>query len=399
MKYILTLFLLGTLTGCGGGGGGGGSTNTQSKVTYEVVTSLAQGIGLSTGFVPMDVDGNGITDLVIASPDKGTFTLSISDNEIRYRDLNFITGWMKDWVIYDANNDNKVDLVWNDHGQEQPTFELGYNGSLISNGNTHTYQQLPGIKKFYHGLGKFNNDVIVTYGQNTLAYYANTGNGTFTLTDFNLGVQFGPNAVGSVKMSTNEKLIVVSNATSQGTTENILFYKPDGTKVLAIDYPQNWKNLNMGAFEIVSGDFNNQGYDDIIMLGESMNNNVYSRSVIYLKQENGTFVDKTNEMVGNELANISVPDKLVAFDVNKDGKLDLIGFSHQHNVYSTGQGLFMNTNGRFVATPFGNSSLLNGMMEIPMFSTNADGSWKDLIGLYGVSTPTVDKVKVTVYKK
>lgn len=394
MKHILTLFFLGSLVACGGGGGG---SPTNNSTNYTVSTPYAQGTGLSTGFVPFDVDNNGITDIIITSGNKGTYSVSVQNNQVTYKDLNFITGWMKDWVIKDFSNDGKVDLVWNDHGQEQPVFEFGYNGSLISNGSSYSYQQLPGVKHFYHGLGTYNNDVIISYGQNTLAYYSNNGNGSFTLSQFNLATDIGPNSIGSVKMSTGEKLIVATNATSQTTTQNILFYKSDGTRVITLDYPKNWKDLNMGAFQTITGDFNNQGYDDIILLGESDTNGTYNRGVLYLKQIDGTFVDKTNEVFGDVYSRITIPDKIVPFDINKDGKLDLLGFSYRQNLYTNGQGMYMNVNGKYVATSYGDSSV-SGTTQIPMFTTNSDGSWKNLIGLYGVTTPTTTSVNIKVYK-
>jgi hypothetical protein len=392
-------------------------------ITYSSLVTIpnTSGVAHSTGVIPFDVTGDRVTDLVFFpttfNSGSNLPTFSIANNRLNatyadsiYWNKSFSTGFVKDWLLTDLNRDGKQDIVWVDHGLElspsQGGFQNGINASLLSNASQIlAYSTLPGELSFYHGAA-LSSDVslLVANFTNELLQYTYQNN-SFIKKSLSLNGDFGyanPGAVGVVKMKSGESQIVASSYQAPNqyhlTGQHILYSLAAGgtiSKADAVPFPASWNTNNLGAFSIISGDFRNVGYDDILVLGETASLANYTRDVRYLKQENGKFSDATQAMLGSVADLINQPDKLIPFDVNHDGHLDLIGFSYKQGSYTSGFGLFLNNGlGQFKSVNFGDQSFKNSQ-NYPIFSTNADGSWDSLIGLYGVSTPNTSKMSVT----
>ena len=437
LPTLVTIALGLMVVACGGGGGGGGassSTPPPTPTTYiayatTVTVPNSQGAIRSTGVIPFDTNGDGITDLVFlpstfnTGSDLPAFAITSQTSSAVYGgssfwNQSFVTGFSKDWWVRDVNNDGKVDLTWVDHGLELSSgFENGNNASLISGGaNFWNYNLLTGSKAFNHGGAMYNQSgsnapsLLVADFTNSLKLYSPVNSQVSSLSTLSFGSDFNysqPGAVTAIRMATSGTAIVAASYTKPNPSDasgHFGFYSQAGNVLSEIaanrlTFPSYWNTNNLGAFAMISGDFRGVGYDDIIVLGETVSLNNYIRNVLYLQQQpNGQFTDATATQLGSVATLINQPDKLVPFDVNHDGYPDLIGFSYKDGSYVNGFGLFLN-NGRggFTSASFGDSSLA-GVANVPVFSTNSDGSWKNLIGVYGISTPNTTSLRVTQWR-
>lgn len=393
-----------------------GFTNTSAVVAVE----NALGALHSTGVVPFDLNGDGVTDLIFTpstlntGPDKKAFSVLNTGNAFTHQtngawNKSIATGFVKDWTITDLNADGLVDLAWIDHGLELPAnlggFENGLNASLLSGGNgQYSYKSISATKAFNHGLTLASPNVsgsakelIVADFQVKLKKYTLNSQGNFTSSDLSLGNEYGyspPGAVAAVTLKNKSTVLVAASYTRPNPQWDpngfVMVYAYDGSNIAKIDkleFPTSWKNDNLGAFAIVSGDFRGCGCDDFLVLGETVDLNNYKRDVIYFQQVDGKFVDATSKYLADVQGLINQPDKIVPIDVNQDGFVDLVGFSYKVGSYVNGAGLFLSDGtGKFISQKFGPDSLSN-VANYPIFSTRSDGSWKTLIGLFGVSTP------------
>jgi len=113
------------------------------------------------------------------------------------------------------------------------------------------------------------------------------------------------------------------------------FYGPDQhltPRVYLNDGQGNFKkrehafdSLFINASSIVSYDFNGDGYPDLFIGGRSVPYNYGQIPKSYLLQNDGTgkFTDVTNKY-SKDLSNVGFVTKALWFDLNKDGKMDLI---------------------------------------------------------------------------
>jgi hypothetical protein len=399
---------------------------TTSVYSSVVNVSSTTGITTATGVIPMDLNLDGTTDLLFfpntfnTGVDLNSFAIINQSNgaifsQSDYWGSNFTTGFSKDWWLKDINADGKVDLAWIDHGLELSSgFELGKNAALISTPlSKWGYTALAGDRAFNHGGTLFSQNngatqslAVVNFNNSISLYSPIDGNNASLVTaglnnDF---IQSGPSAVTSVKKSDGSIELAVGSyvkRSSSAPSGHIGFYKISNATLIEdansrFEFPSLWISKNLGAFASIAADFRGVGYDDVIVLGETVDLNNYTRDVIYLEQQsNGKFVDSTSVRLSNILPLISSADKLVPVDINHDGKIDLIGFSWRNGSYANGFGLFVNDGyGSLSSIKFGDQSLAN-QTNYPIFSTNSDGTWKDLIGIYGVSVMNSTQVRVT----
>jgi len=388
--------------------------NTATWLTVE----NAVGTIHSTGVIPFDLNSDGITDLVFtpatlnSGPDRKAFSvLNTGDSFIVQANGAWnkpvTTGFVKDWTLRDLNADGTVDIAWIDHGLELPAdqggFENGLNAALLSQSKgAFAYKPLSTLKSFNHGLTSIypsgnTNSLIVADFQSRLKQYTIDNKGDFQELDFPLGDEFAyskPGAVASVKLKNTANTIVAASYTRPNPQWDpngaIVVYAYDGKsigKIDRFDFPLSWKTDNLGAFAIIAADFRGCGCDDFLVLGETVDLNNYKRDVLYYQQDNGKFVDMTDKYLSQVKDLINQPDKLVPIDVNQDGFMDLVGFSYKVGLYANGAGVFLNDGtGKFTSQKFGPITLSH-IANFPIFSHNPDGSWKSLIGVYGVSTP------------
>ncbi|TXG75784.1 hypothetical protein E6Q11_06620 [Candidatus Dojkabacteria bacterium] len=237
--------------------------------------------------------------------------------------------------------------------------------------------------------GEIYSDFIVADFNDWLKLYKNNGSGIFLESKLSLNGAFNyaePGSVASIKMKDGSVRIVAAsyrrpNPQWDPSGNIIIFGLINDVLVesLRYSYPVEWTSKNLGAFAIIPFDPSNNGYDDFIVLGEGD-----GRSVLYFKQTTDGFVDATEEKLGAVKTKMYESDKFVVFDANGDGKKDLMAFSYKNNIYSSGNGLFINQgDGVLKSVQLGGPELAD-TIQIPIFTTNKDGSWKKFIGLYGV---------------
>jgi len=316
------------------------------------------------------------------------------------------------------NSDGIIDLTWIDHGLELPAsqggFENGLNIALLSQTKgQYTYKAISDVKGFNHGLTLANSastgnqsNLIVADFQARLKQFVIDDKGNFVQSNLDLGSEFGysnPGAVASVRMKNKSTSVVAASYTRPNPqwdpNGSIVVYSYDGKAISRqdkFDFPLSWKTGNLGAFAIIAADFRGCGCDDFLVLGETVDLNNYKRDVLYFQQTaDGKFIDVTEKYLADIKSLINQPDKLTPIDVNQDGFIDLVGFSYKAGLYVNGAGVFLNDGtGKFTSQKFGPGSFSN-VTNVPIFATNPDGSWKSLIGIYGISNPNTTTISLS----
>lgn len=114
--------------------------------------------------------------------------------------------------------------------------------------------------------------------------------------------------------------------------------------------PDAFKNIYMTASSVSPFDFNGDGFVDVFIGGRAVpwNYGQTPTSYLLLNDGKGHFTDVT-EKYAKGLSNIGLVTQGIWFDLNKDGKKDLIVTTEWNGIYA-----FMNQNGQFVKTTLTN---------------------------------------------
>lgn len=150
----------------------------------------------------------------------------------------------------------------------------------------------------------------------------------------------------------NVDLIIASGGNEYyGTDERMQprVYLNDGKGNLA-RLPDAFKNIYMTASSVSPFDFNGDGFVDLFIGGRAVpwNYGQTPTSYLLLNDGKGHFTDVT-EKYAKGLSNIGLVTQGIWFDLNKDGKKDLIVTTEWNGIYA-----FMNQNGQFVKTTLTN---------------------------------------------
>ncbi|RWZ88072.1 MAG: hypothetical protein EO766_08735 [Hydrotalea sp. AMD] len=150
----------------------------------------------------------------------------------------------------------------------------------------------------------------------------------------------------------NVDLVIASGGNEYyGTDERMQprVYLNDGKGNLA-RLPDAFKNIYMTASSVSPFDFNGDGFVDVFIGGRAVPWNYGQTPISYLLLNDGKghFTDVT-EKYAKGLSNIGLVTQGIWFDLNKDGKKDLIVTTEWNGIYA-----FMNQNGQFVKTTLTN---------------------------------------------
>jgi hypothetical protein len=244
----------------------------------------------------------------------------------------------------DFNGDKKDDVYLPDGGPDRPPWGGSTNTLLIQTPGGHLENQskdrLPYSKQYTHyatsadidndgDLDIFDLNVCCADNQETVLMI-NDGNGFFTKQNHRLPADV-VNEVGKfqaalfvdVDRDGDKDLILGSHGTYAGKNlERDVILLNDGnaffTYAPATSMPIRKGAPNWGVTEIISGDFNGDGWEDLIM--ETLSSDIPTTTwiVLLLNNKNGTFSFPENAVI-----KYTDTFRLTTADINADGWLDL----------------------------------------------------------------------------
>ncbi len=238
----------------------------------------------------------------------------------------------------DFNNDNYLDfLFYNSHTSSMLLY-------LNQSDNTFTKDSIPLVSKLNYAsfhVFDYNSDGLLDFiytgsfyeswnREFSRAYiYTNNGDNTFTgvLSDSILGTQTSSITCGDFNNDGNIDLFVgglKSNIIPDPFYGSITEFNPISYLYKNLGSSENYKFSTVNSqFKALKdggscfGDFNNDGWDDLIISGNTPDD--YSYIYLYLNNQDGTFDEQ--ELLVSQGQNYS---KMVCADYNKDGYLDFI---------------------------------------------------------------------------
>jgi len=251
-------------------------------------------------FATADLNGDGMTDLVIAGRPNGVWILLGKPDGTFQTPVFYATEFTVSQVLVaDLNGDGRPDIILNCDpypvtifvGRGDGTFGAALHLSLPNGDPLLAVGDFNGDKKL---------DLAVAIGSSVYIYLGN-GNGTFgTPVAYPVGGQFSFSiAVGDLNGDNHVDLAIVADQSI-----SVLLGNGDGTF-------QAYTNYSIGNVPsyVVMGDFNGDHKPDLAV---SMDRGV----AVLLGNGDGTFGAPI-------VSNVACAAQLVAFDFNNDGKLDL----------------------------------------------------------------------------
>ncbi|CAF4446330.1 unnamed protein product, partial [Rotaria sp. Silwood2] len=218
-------------------------------------------------------------------------------------------------VIYDFNNDDRLDLLVNDFNDNSLLLLTGNDDGTFKRTTTYSTGDKSAPKHIC--IGDFNNDnrmdiVTANYGSDSVGILLAQGNGIFSnVTTYFVSDGSTPWSVNVGDFNNDNRLdIVTANYGSGGL--GVLLGHGNGTFGKAMTYSAN---IIVRPVLIGVGDVNNDKQLDIAITDYTSGN-----VGILLGLGDGTFSNATTYSVGSS----SSPNGLSLFDLNNDNHLDLI---------------------------------------------------------------------------
>jgi hypothetical protein len=359
--------------------------------TFAASTTLIfpPGAGSASAIAAADFNGDGKLDLVTTNNGPGPNVVSVfvgNGNGTFRAPIAYATGTNPTAVaVADFNGDGKLDLVTANNGPGPNNVSLLLGNGDGSFGVASNFSAGGGALSLtvsdVNGDGR--PDVITANGgfaNNSISVLLNNGGGTFAAPQLLVADQ-NPVAVAVGSFTANGKLdLVVANHNSNDVS--FLFGEGNGAFVASQTYDVAG---GAGAGAVVAGDFNGDGWADLVVANTTVNPGgpppPPGALTLLVNRRDGTFRATPPITLGAPVAD------LVAGDFNGDGKIDLAvstSDSQQHPVVMVFLG---NGNGSFQAPIVSPAGLGIGNMTVGDF--NGDGK-ADLVGVNGPnSTVTV----------
>ncbi|MDC0549662.1 VCBS repeat-containing protein [Alphaproteobacteria bacterium] len=393
------------MSACGGGGGGGYTPNSPRPITYyttpvqQVTVDPMSGSNDNAWFVGdtfvEDIDGDGYADDFIVAGRKTQPATAGTWSNTKLSILSFENGTLVDKTSqWFSGTDNEI-MGTEPNVHFADFFKIGRKDMFVShstdmryfgpatfftnNGSNFTKVSIPTADVWSHGsdVGDLNNDGYLDIvmadlkSYNTTIALNNQVNAFTTYVDplgNNGDNRYGGSAVAignfmnnggnNEIILTDAQCAVISGTCSDSNTTKM--YSVDFTGgVLTYTHERDLPAFSTSGIdhsvEIANHDFNEDGYADVIVFSKKVNNGDNKLSEIQFMQNNGNgiFTDTTSTTLVGYQSNTSSTYKPRFFDINGDGKTDILvsgGDSNtMNNPHNSHQFLLKTSDNKYVA--------------------------------------------------
>tara|TARA_E500000178_G_scaffold323284_1_gene348729 strand:- start:11995 stop:14319 length:2325 start_codon:yes stop_codon:yes gene_type:complete len=401
------------LSACGGGGGGGGYTpnNPSPIVNLNYTTPVVQstvdpfaGADENSPFVGdtfvTDLDGDGANDdIVIAGRETMPFDGTVNKNKLSVHSFengqlvdktsqwfsgtdNEILGTEPDVKFADFFNTGKKDMIVA-HSQDMASY--GPATFFKNNGSNFTRVDIPTANIWSHGsdVGDLNNDgykdiFLTDYGYNSTVLVNNQVNGFDAKVDSR--GQFGDMrlggsgaAIGNFMNNGGNNEIIVTDAQCPSNGNGASCDNTKKTKLYSVDFTGGGANYTWISdlpasnavtehhVRVVNHDYNEDGNADVIVFSLDSDGGQKLSEIQFLQNDGtGTFTDTTSTTLVGYQTNTSSTYKPRFFDINGDGKTDILVSGGTHDTNNSHQFLLKTTDNKYVAAY---QNVLEGFMD------------------------------------
>jgi len=367
---------------------------------------------------------------VVTSNGKGSFTTAYKVSDNGSAAPNGIAGYnllstRDQVVVFDYNGDSKDDILLyrpgtgaisvvrsNGNGSFTSVYSISDNGAAVPNGiaGFNLLSTNDRVIVFdYNGDGK--DDLLLTRpGSGQVSVAKSNGNGSFT------SVYSAPNGIAGYNLASASDKVAVFDYNGDGK-DDLLLYRPGSglvsvarsngngsfTSVYSAANGIGGYNLASANDQLVVFDYNGDGKDDLLLyrpgrgaISVVRSNGNGTFTSVYSVADNGSALP--NGMLGSDL--LSVNDRVVTLDYNKDRKDDLLFYRPGKGAAlvakSNGNGFFstaylVGDNGVAAPNGIGAYDLLSSSDRLLPFDYNGDA--RDDLFLYRPGRGAVSVVR------
>ncbi|TVZ60181.1 putative secreted protein (Por secretion system target) [Flavobacteriaceae bacterium MAR_2010_105] len=252
----------------------------------------------------------------------------------------------RDFAVGDFNSDGKADIFIADHGTDVNPFPGIANKLFLQNASgqlVDTPSNIPSSGDFSHHTASadIDNDgdidiyVCNIWGQNLIGPYflINDGSGNFTTVNTNIPANIAD--LTDIYMSSrfadidkdNDMDLILGAVDGAGIAKDlILLNNGAGVFTPGLALPDRYGSPIWGTVSIVTADFNNDTYPDLLM--STLQGYQTCHLQLLLNNQDGTFTDATSNIPQSWGTSNTWIKWIEAGDFNSDGKIDIVGATH-----------------------------------------------------------------------
>lgn len=329
--------------------------------TFSTRADYPAGQGSYAAMTAGDFNGDGKTDLATANSVAATIgvLVNLGDGTFAARADSASPPIPFAVAEADFNVDGKMDLAVTNYSSGQVSVAFGNGDGTFGAAATYAVGNMPE----YLVAGDFDGDgksdlAVANWGGSTVSILRNKGDGTFIAkVDYPVGRLPLALAVDDFNGDHKPDLFVPNSGAGN---VSILINNGDGTFAAKVDY-----TTAAGVTGVTVGDFNGDGMDDFAAVTASATPVVG----IFLSQGGGNFAARIDDPLNAPSIAINpFGASILACDLNRDGKMDLIASNRKSNLVF----VLLNTGNGAFAAPV-SYTLGNGPSTIAIADFNGDG--------------------------